>query len=80
MSFGQDDKRFFLCSGTGEIEVRSWPEFKIIRSLPAHPGAVFCLAMNPKGTTPLLLPVLTVSRQQLRRGKCRLADLAVGYE
>jgi len=48
MAFSLDDKRLFLTNATGEIEVRG-QDFRLLRTVPAHPGSTFSLAMNPKG-------------------------------
>uniref|UniRef100_A0A6B2LC20 Anaphase-promoting complex subunit 4-like WD40 domain-containing protein n=1 Tax=Arcella intermedia TaxID=1963864 RepID=A0A6B2LC20_9EUKA len=49
MAWHKDGNKLYLTTGSGDIEIRNWPEFKMIRSIPAHTAAIFSIDINPNG-------------------------------
>jgi len=49
MAWNPAGTHFFLITGSGEIEIRTWPEFKLLRTIRAHTDAIRTIDMNPNG-------------------------------
>jgi len=40
---------FFLITGSGEIEIRAWPDFALLRTTRAHTDSICTIDINPNG-------------------------------
>jgi len=49
MAWNKEGTHFYLTTGSGEIEIRNWPEFKLLRSISAHTASIFSIDINPNG-------------------------------
>uniref|UniRef100_A0A6B2L9X9 Anaphase-promoting complex subunit 4 WD40 domain-containing protein n=1 Tax=Arcella intermedia TaxID=1963864 RepID=A0A6B2L9X9_9EUKA len=49
MSWNVSGTHFFLITGNGEIEIRTWPEFSLLRTTRAHTDSICTIDMNPNG-------------------------------
>jgi len=49
MAWNPAGTHFFLITGSGEIEIRTWPDFKLLRTIRAHTDSIRTIDINPNG-------------------------------
>jgi len=49
MAWDASGTHFFLITGSGEIEIRTWPDFKLLRTIRAHTDSIRTIDINPNG-------------------------------